>query len=30
MDAIRRSVGAIRAYLDTGQIDATIWSPATG
>ena len=30
MDAIRRSASAIRAYLDTGQIDATIWSPATG
>ena len=29
MDAIRRSVGSIRAYLDTGQIDATIWPPAT-
>ena len=27
MDAIRRSVGSIRAYLDTGRIDATIWSP---
>ena len=30
MDAIRRSVGAVRAYLETGQIDATIWTPATG
>lgn len=30
MDAIRRSVGAIRAYLATGQTDATIWTPATG
>ncbi|MCY3664436.1 MAG: NUDIX domain-containing protein [Gemmatimonadetes bacterium] len=30
MDAIRRSVGSIRTYLDTGQIDATIWPPATG
>lgn len=30
MDAIRRSVRAIRAYLATGQIDATIWTPATG
>lgn len=30
MDAIRRSVGAIHAYLATGQIDATIWTPATG
>jgi len=30
MDAIRRSVGAIRAYLATGRIDATIWTPATG
>lgn len=30
MDAIRRSVSAIRAYLATGQIDATIWTPATG
>ena len=29
MDAIRRSVGAIRAYLDTGQIDATIWPRPT-
>ena len=29
MDAIRRSASAIRAYLDTGQIDATIWPPAT-
>ena len=29
MDAIRRSVGSIRIYLATGQIDATIWSPAT-
>ena len=25
MDAIRRSASAIRAYLDTEQIDATIW-----
>ena len=25
MDAIRRSASAIRDYLDTGQIDATIW-----
>ena len=30
MDAIRRSVSAICVYLDTGQIDATIWPPATG
>ena len=30
MDAIRRSVSTIRAYLATGQIDATIWTPATG
>ena len=30
MDAIRRSIGAIRAYLDTGQIDETSWTPATG
>jgi len=30
MDAIRRSASAIRVYLDTGQIDATIWPPATG
>ena len=29
MDAIRRSVGSIRIYLDTGQTDATIWPPAT-
>ena len=25
MDAIRRSASAIRVYLDTGQIDETIW-----
>ena len=25
MDAIRRSASAIRVYLDTGQIDKTIW-----
>ena len=30
MDAIRRSASAIRAYLDTEQIDAAIWTPATG
>ena len=30
MDAIRRSASAIRVYLDTEQIDATIWPPATG
>lgn len=30
MDAIRRSVRAIRAYLATGQLDATSWTPATG
>ena len=30
MDAIRRSTSAIRAYLDTGQIDETSWPPATG
>ena len=29
MDAIRRSTSAIRAYLNTKQIDATIWPPAT-
>jgi 8-oxo-dGTP pyrophosphatase MutT (NUDIX family) len=29
MDAIRRSARAIRAYLDTGRIDATIWTPPT-
>ena len=29
MDAIRRSAGSIRAYLDTGQTDATSWPPAT-
>ena len=29
MDAIRRSASATRVYLDTGQIDATIWPPAT-
>ena len=29
MDAIRRSASAIRVYLDTGRIDATIWTPAT-
>ena len=29
MDAIRRSASAIRVYLDTGQIDETIWPPAT-
>ena len=29
MDAFRRSVGAIHAYLATGQIDAAIWPPAT-
>ena len=27
MDAIRRSASAIRAYLDTGQTDETIWPP---
>jgi 8-oxo-dGTP pyrophosphatase MutT (NUDIX family) len=27
MDAIRRSTRAIRVYLDTGAIDATIWTP---
>ncbi len=30
MDAIRRSASATRTYLDTGQINATIWPPATG
>lgn len=30
MDAIRRSASAIRAYLDTGQINQTIWTPTTG
>lgn len=30
MDAIRRSASAVRAYLGTGQINATIWPPATG
>ena len=30
MDAIRRSASAIRVYLDTGKIDATIWPPAIG
>ena len=30
MDAIRRSASAIRVYLDTEQIDAAIWMPATG
>ena len=29
MDAIRRSASAIRVYLDTEQIDAAIWTPAT-
>ena len=29
MDAIRRSASAIRAYLDTGQTDETIWPTAT-
>ena len=29
MDAIRRSASAIRVYLDTEQINATIWPPAT-
>ena len=29
MDAIRRSASAIRIYLDTGQIDATIWMGPT-
>ena len=29
MDAIRRSANAIRAYLDTGQVDEAIWTPAT-
>ena len=29
MDAIRRSARAILAYLDSGQTDATIWTPAT-
>ncbi len=29
MDAFRRSVGAIRAYLASGQIDATIWTSGT-
>ena len=29
MDAIRRSANAIRVYLDTKQIDATIWPPET-
>ena len=27
MDAIRRSASAVRAYLDTGQTDETIWPP---
>ena len=27
MDAIRRSVRAIRTYLDCGEIDPTIWTP---
>ena len=30
MDAIRRSTSAIRVYLDTEQINAAIWTPATG
>ncbi len=30
MDAIRRSASAVRIYLNTEQIDATIWPPATG
>lgn len=30
VDGIRRSVSAIRTYLVTGQLDATIWTPATG
>ena len=30
MDAIRRSTSAIRVYLDTEQIDAAIWTHATG
>ena len=30
MDGIGRSVSAIRTYLATGQLDATIWTPATG
>ncbi len=29
MDAFRRSVGAIRAYLDAGPANATTWPPAT-
>ncbi len=30
IDAIRRSLGAIRAYLDTGQLDEAIWTRPTG
>ena len=30
IDAIRRSLGAIRAYLDTRQLDEAIWTRPTG